>query len=528
MKPQERSIWRGTVVLTIAAFITKLLSAVYRVPYQNIVGDVGFYIYQQVYPIYGIVMSLSLYGYPVVISKLIAERIAECDQKGIASVLRVSFLFLCMLGLLIFAGLYIGAEQLAIWMGDGQLAPSIRLLSVSFLLFPFVALLRGYFQGHNHMVPTAVSQVGEQLVRVSAILFLSYSFIKSGYDVYTCGTAAMAGTLAGMVTALLLLTAFWIRRENRGRVKIKSAEARRIVSYLFVKGVIICVTNMVLTLIPLVDSFLLLSLLSERGGESIEQAKLLKGIYDRGQPLIQLGTVVATSFSLALVPLISGAKKHRSEQFLYEKADLSLRVALVIGLGASLGLICLIRPINIMLFENDLGSLSLAILMTSVFFTTLALTLSALLQGMGYEWIAVAGVFVAVAMKSVLNYLFVPTLGTVGAAMATTVSYAAMACFLYVVLRQKLPFYVPKKTYIYSVVKAAVAMAVVLRLYTSLAGTWDGSRLFAAGEALGGVLLGAVIYLAIVMKGRVFSEQELSLLPLGNKLRVLLGIGDER
>jgi polysaccharide transporter, PST family len=525
MKPQEGSIWRGTVVLTIAAFVTKLLSAVYRVPYQNIVGDVGFYIYQQVYPIYGIVMSLSLYGYPVVISKLIAERIAERDQKGIASVLQVSFLFLCILGLLIFAGLYIGAEQLAIWMGDGQLAPSIRLLSVSFLLFPFVALLRGYFQGHNHMVPTAVSQVGEQLVRVSAILFLSYSFIKSGYDVYTCGAAAMAGTLAGMVTALLLLTAFWIRRENRGRIhiKIKSTEARRIISYLFVNGIIICVTNMALTLIPLVDSLLLLSLLSERGGEGIEHAKLLKGVYDRGQPLIQLGTVVATSFSLALVPLISGAKQHRSEQFLYEKADLSLRVALVIGLGASLGLICLIRPINIMLFENDLGSLSLAILMASVFFTTLALTLSALLQGMGYEWIAVAGVFVAVVIKSVLNYLLVPALGTIGAAMATTVSYAAMACFLYVALRQKLPFYVPKKMHIYSIVKAAVAMAVVLRLYTLLAETWDGSRLFAAGEALGGVLLGAVTYLAIVIKGHVFSEQELSLLPLGNKLRVLLG-----
>ncbi|WP_017434481.1 putative polysaccharide biosynthesis protein [Saccharococcus caldoxylosilyticus] len=525
MKLQEGSIWRGTVVLTIAAFVTKLLSAVYRVPYQNIVGDVGFYIYQQVYPIYGIAMSLSLYGYPVVISKLIAERIAERDQNGIASVLQISFLFLCMLGLLIFTSLYIGAKQLAIWMGDGQLAPLIRLLSFSFLLFPFIALMRGYFQGHNHMMPTAVSQVGEQLVRVSAILFLSYSLITSGYDVYAGGTAAMAGTLVGMVTALLLLTAFWIRRENRGRIhiKIKSAEARSIISYLFVKGVIICVTNMVLTLIPLVDSFLLLSLLGERGGEGMEHAKLLKGIYDRGQPLIQLGTVVATSFSLALVPLISGAKKHRSDQFLCEKTDLSLRVALVIGLGASLGLICLIRPINIMLFENDLGSFSLAILTASVFFTTLALTISALLQGMGYEWIAVAGVFVAVATKSVLNYLLVPALGMIGAAIATTGSYAAMACFLYIALRKKLPFYAPQKNYIYSVVKAAAAMAVVLRLYALLVETWDDSRLFAVGEALGGVLLGAVTYLAIVIKEHVFSEQELSLLPLGNKLRLLLG-----
>jgi PST family polysaccharide transporter len=295
MKSQEGSMWRGTVVLTIAAFVTKLFSALYRIPYQNIVGDVGFYIYQQVYPIYGIAMSLSLYGYPIVISKLIAERIAVRDRTGIASVLQVSLLFLCSLGLFIFTVLYIGAAQLAIWMGDGKLAPSIRLLSISFLLFPFVALLRGYFQGHNKMVPTAVSQVGEQFVRVSGILFLSYWFIKSGYDVYTCGTAAMAGTLAGGLTALLLLTAFWIRRENRGRIHIKTnhAEARRIISYLFIKGIIICVTNMVLTLIPLVDSFLLLSLLGQQGGESMEHAKLLKGIYDRGQPLIQLGTVAS-------------------------------------------------------------------------------------------------------------------------------------------------------------------------------------------------------------------------------------------
>jgi PST family polysaccharide transporter len=521
-------MWRGTVVLTIAAFVTKLFSAFYRIPYQNIVGDVGFYIYQQVYPIYGIAMSLSLYGYPIVISKLIAERIAERDRTGVASVLQVSLLFLCSLGLFIFAVLYIGAAQLAIWMGDGRLAPSIRLLSISFLLFPFVALLRGYFQGHNKMVPTAVSQVGEQFVRVSGILFLSYWFIKSGYDVYTCGTAAMAGTLAGGLTALLLLTVFWIRRENRGRIHIKTnrAEARSIISYLFIKGIIICVTNMVLTLIPLVDSFLLLSLLSQRGGESMEHVKLLKGIYDRGQPLIQLGTVVATSFSLALVPLISGAKKRRNEQFLYEKIDLSLRIALVLGLGASLGLICLIRPINIMLFKNDLGSLSLAILMASVFFTTLALTLSALLQGMGYEWVAVVGVFVAVAVKSVLNYLLVPVLGMIGAAIGTTMSYAAMACFLYVALRQKLPFYVPKKTYIYSVAKAASAMVIVLQLYMFLAERWGTGRLFAVGEALGGVLLGAVTYVTVVIKGNVFSEQELSFLPFSNKLRVLLGIGD--
>ncbi|MED4988371.1 polysaccharide biosynthesis protein [Parageobacillus toebii] len=530
MRSPEERIWRGAAVLTIAAFVTKILSAFYRIPYQNIVGDVGFYIYQQVYPIYGIVMSLALYGYPIVISKLVAERAAEHDEKGVISVLQVSLLFLCSLGLLIFSILYIGAKQIAIWMGDGELAPLVRLLSFSFLLFPFIALLRGYFQGNHNMIPTAVSQVGEQFVRVTTIIFLSYWFIKSGRNAYEAGAAAMFGAFAGGLTALLLLTAYWMRRKNRGKIHIavKSADTKRIVSYLFIEGFIICVTNMLLTLIQLVDSFSLLSLLVERGKESLEQAKIWKGIYDRGQPLIQLGTVVATSFSLTLVPLISGARKRNDEPFIYEKTDLSLRIATVIGLGAALGLMCLIRPVNVMLFENDLGSLPLAILAASIFFTTLALTLSALLQGMGYEWIAVAGVCVAVAGKTVCNWLLIPLFGTTGAAAATTLSYAAMACFLYVMLQRKLHIRFPKKTYLYPVMKSAIAMVVVLQLYTMLAERWIDSRLFATGEALVGVLLGGATYIIMVIKGNVFSQQELSFFPFGNKLRLLLETGDGR
>ncbi|MDA6131309.1 oligosaccharide flippase family protein, partial [Escherichia coli] len=75
MKPVQTSgdLFKGALILTIAALITKILSAVYRAPFQNIVGDVGFYIYQQVYPFYGIIIVLSTYGFPVIISKLYAE-----------------------------------------------------------------------------------------------------------------------------------------------------------------------------------------------------------------------------------------------------------------------------------------------------------------------------------------------------------------------------------------------------------------------------------------------------------------------
>lgn len=101
-RPRTVRLWHGTVVLAVAALVTKILSAFYRIPYQNIVGDVGFYIYQQVYPIYAVMMALATSGYPVVISKLVAERVEENDEQGVFDVLRTSFFVLGAIGMFFF------------------------------------------------------------------------------------------------------------------------------------------------------------------------------------------------------------------------------------------------------------------------------------------------------------------------------------------------------------------------------------------------------------------------------------------
>src|SRR3954468_10280091 len=109
---QEKNILTGTLILTIAALLIKILSAFYRIPFQNIVGDIGFYIYQQVYPFYGIAIVLSTYGFPVVISKLYAEEKTKEDQGNVNQLFIVSTYFLVGFGFLCFALLYGGAEWL--------------------------------------------------------------------------------------------------------------------------------------------------------------------------------------------------------------------------------------------------------------------------------------------------------------------------------------------------------------------------------------------------------------------------------
>src|SRR3954469_12285012 len=137
----SKDLLKGAFILSIAALIVKVLSAAYRIPYQNIVGNIGFYIYQQVYPFYGIVLTLSTLGFPIIISKLIAEK--EFSKKDI---LAASFLVLSVCSIVMFTGLFSAADWIADTMGDPHLTSLLKMISFYYLLMPFMAILRGYFQ----------------------------------------------------------------------------------------------------------------------------------------------------------------------------------------------------------------------------------------------------------------------------------------------------------------------------------------------------------------------------------------------
>lgn len=168
---------RGAVILSCAGLAAKILSAFYRIPFQNIVGNTGFYVYQQVYPIYGIGMTFALSGFPVYISKLIAEQENELHRLQLA---RQIFLVLACFGIFVFAFLQFFPKQIAFLMGDSELFWLIKSVSWMFLFMPMLAVPRGYYQGTFNMIPPALSQVAEQFVRVLVIIVCAAMFVK--YD----------------------------------------------------------------------------------------------------------------------------------------------------------------------------------------------------------------------------------------------------------------------------------------------------------------------------------------------------------
>ncbi|WP_078543199.1 putative polysaccharide biosynthesis protein [Litchfieldia alkalitelluris] len=527
------NLWEGAFILTIAGLIVKVLSAFYRIPYQNIAGDIGFYIYQQIYPLYGIALVLSTFGFPVVISKIIADRDDQNDSDGIRKIIVISFCVLFILGFSGFLSLYLGAQYISRVMGDPELEILIKVVSFSFLLLPGISVLRGFFQGKKTMTPTAISQVTEQLIRVITILTFSYLLLSGGYGEYIAGAGAIFGSVTGGFAAIFILIYFFLSVKNKResvqpKTKITSG---MIVKQLLGQGFIICISGLILILVQLIDSFTLYSLLLDSGLE-VNAAKAMKGVYDRGQPLIQLGTIVATSFSLTLVPLISSAKKRKDEMFIHKNANFSLRVSLVVGLGASIGLASIIEPTNIMLFQDNNGSSVLLLLSFSILFTSIILTIVPILQGIGRPGISAVIVIGGLGLKWWLNTLFIPEFQSMGAAWATLITFFVIALFHVIALRRSIGGAILSFLLIVKMLSAAAIMALFIKGYYSLISfifsDFVEHRWFAVFSSLSGVLIGGTVYLIFILKTSIFTDEELSYIPMGDKLSSLRAIRARR
>lgn len=527
MKPksQSRDLIKGALILTVAALIIKILSAVYRVPFQNIVGDIGFYIYQQVYPFYGVALVFSTYGFPVIISKLYAERESQNDSIGKQRVLLIGTIFLLVIGVVSFLGLFFGANWLALYMNDPKLALLLKVIAFIFLIFPIISILRGYFQGAGNMSPTAFSQIGEQCVRVGVILVVATILVSKGFDLYIVGAGAVFGSVVGGITAAVILGFFSVKKLKKIDLTelkeiMKFGESSKIIKAMFVQGLAICISSMLLILMQLADSLNLLSLLLQTGIHG-EDAKELKGVYDRGQPLVQLGIVVATSMSLSLVPLIASERVKQQSKFLYDKVRLALQISMMIGVGATVGLISIIEPTNMMLFENSKGSDVLAMLSILILLSSIILTITAILQGLEHYLSPAIFIFIGFIIKYLLNELLVPTWGTAGAAFASILSMLFILISLAIKLRSivKIPI-LNVKPYVVVLI-AAASMFFVLKGYLYLTDVFydfGTSRLIAFVQALTAVALGGLVYLLIIIRNGLFKQEELAMLPFGSKL----------
>ncbi|WP_342571528.1 polysaccharide biosynthesis protein [Paenibacillus sp. FSL R5-0749] len=567
---------QGAFVLGLAAIISKIIGAFQKIPLQNLGGDGVFGIYNTVYPLYMLIVTLAAAGLPLAVSKFVAEQNALGRPEESRRIIRLSSVLLGGIGLIMALLMYAGAPLIADMIGNRHVVPSIRAASWALLFVPVMTGLRGYFQGLQQMVPTAVSQVVEQTIRVTVMIVLLLWLMRRDASLETIAAGAMMGSVAGGLVGLLTMLGYMVRHRRKGREVgpglldlRRSSTGREVgsdrherqehqehrpvtpqkktvsaispaladrspsngewIKTLLMYAIPVCLGSLAVPLMNLVDTFTVPRLLRGEGLDEL-QSMVSFGIYNRGLPLVQLVTMLATSLSVLFIPAMAEARLKGGPEAVRQQAGLALRWFWLIGLAASAGLAVLAEPINRMLYGDAAGTEALRYMALTAAGSTVSIIAAALLQGLGAVRAPAFSMLAAAGVKALLNVMLVPALGISGAALAGAVAYM-LAAGLNVTLLARLVALRPAPGAVLAkpaLVIAAMSLAAVGMAWATEAvlggmGVAADRRLAAMGVSLLGIAAGSAVFLLAAARTGLLTAAELAAVPkLGPRLAKLL------
>ena len=318
------TIIKGSFFLAMGAFFSKVLGAIYRIPLLNIISAKGMGLYQMVFPVYCILLDFAGSGAPNAIAKLIAE---NSEDKNYISkkYLKSSIFLLCCLGLT-FSFLMIALSlPLSNLQGDKNAYLGYIFLSPSVLLVALISAFRGYFQGKLNMLPTAISQVLEQSVKLVFGLFLTRLFMPNIY--LAVGGATLAVTISEAFALLYLFFHYKVESSKTSKIEIDKSEKK-----LFRKNII--KTTIPLTLIGIaipfsnfLDSLYIVNILKK----NFVNATGMYGIFSGAViSIINLPVSICYGISVVAIPFLAGEKGKSNKN---EKKTVLLTVILSVPLA---------------------------------------------------------------------------------------------------------------------------------------------------------------------------------------------------
>jgi O-antigen/teichoic acid export membrane protein len=435
---------RGTFILTAGVMISRILGLIYVIPFYHLVGERGGALYGYGYVPYQIFLSLATGGLPLAVSKFVSKYNALEEYRLGYELFRSGLRFMMLTGILSCLILYMIAPWLAPFVIDERanvnsiddVVTVIRAVSFALLVVPVMSLIRGFFQGHESMGPTALSQVVEQIVRIVFLLAGCYVVMRVlNGSVVTAVSVATFAAFVGAVGGLIVLLWYWWKRKpyldrllakDRGQVTLSVKEMYK---ELFLYAAPFVFVGLSMSLYQLVDQFTFNHAMASIGlGKISEHAYSVFNMW--AQKLVMIPVTLATSFSLTLIPTITRAYVERDQKSLRRYLNQTFQVIMFLTLPAVVGMAVLAEPVYAAFYSHDpLGEQVLRwYAPTAILFALFSVT-AAVLQGINQQRFTVISLTMGLILKLSLNTFLITKFATVGAILATMIGYFASVVF---------------------------------------------------------------------------------------------------
>ncbi|WP_102691011.1 putative polysaccharide biosynthesis protein [Rummeliibacillus pycnus] len=449
------SLMKGTAILTIGMFLSKVLGLVYIFPFYAIIGQENVALYSYAYVPYTIMLSVAISGAPIAVSKFVAKYNSLGDYESGRKLVRSGLLIMTITGFLTFLALYLLADPIAhLVIKDkeqvfsvSQIAGVIRWISFALIVVPFMSLVRGFFQGYDHMEPTAISQLVEQIIRIIALLVGSFLVMRVfNGTAQTAISFAVFSAFIGAIAGLISLWYYWRKLQPEFNLKLQSSVSSGQLSYKSIYKEVITYSipyvfvGIANPLFQLVDMLTFNTAMSNIGLARVSDDYL--GMLNfTTQKIVIIPVMLATGFSMALVPAITNYYTKNQRGALINAMDKTYQILLFITLPAVVGISLLSTDIYHLLYsESAMGSSILATYAPVAILFALFQVTAALLQGIDYQKWIVFSLLTGILIKLAINIPLIEAFQTKGAILATTIGYVVSIIINMIVLKKALNY----------------------------------------------------------------------------------------
>ena len=520
-------------ILAAASIMVRIIGLIYRIPMTRILGDTAMGYYGSAYEFYSIALLLSSYSLPLAVSKLVSTRVEMGMHKNAKRVFVMALAFGIVVGSIATCVCFFGAPYYADYIGQQGVIAPLRVLAPTIFVFSVMGVIRGYFQGHGNMVPTAISQVIEQIVNAVVSVGAAY-WMYTRYSSASYGAAGgTLGTFAGAVAALLsLVTMYMIYRRAFAKIASLESEDSRdserpahILWLIVVTVVPVVVSQTVYQVSGTLDDILFNRIMGNRSMIDTTRAAMM-GIYtNKYRLLTNVPVAVASALGTAIVPgLIADYLRGRLDT-VKDKVASAVKFNMIIAFPSAIGMSALAGPI-LMLLLGDSNPLSRNVLMfgsISILFFALSTLTNGILQGINHLHIPVihSAISLVIHLGTLYILLTYTDLG-IYALVICNVLFAAVVCVLnwiaigrYLSYRQEI-----LKTFAIPLIASVVMGACARCCYLVL------DQMVGNGIAcVASIGVAVVVYFALLILLQGVTKEELLAMPKGRFLvRILTKI----
>lgn len=567
----RQSYLQGALILMMGTLIVKVVSLLFKIPITNLLSEAAMSYFENAYTFFTLFSTLATAGFPVAISKIVAEYSSAGRWRDTRKLLKLAVSLFLVTGLFCTLLMFFGAGLFARLVNNPGAELSIMALSPAVFCLCMMGAFRGYYQGLRNMTPTAVSQIMEAIVKLICGVLFTYVALKvcqseyaahgtvlgkayasqSAADlvIYQIGSAAaLLGVVVSTAAGLLFLV---LRHKLMGDgiegeqllAAPQPQAAKPMLQYILQLSIPICVGSLALNLTSIIDMTTVMGRLTSVMEKAPDTVRAMYGAAipaDMANELVPahlygaytsiavtISNIVpsaTTGFGISALPLVSAAWAKRSRRDVSKSIQMVLRITSLFAVPCGIGIWMLAEPICKLFFNKPMGiaiaAPILSVLGIASIFISLTTTMNSLLQAIGRVSVPMRMVVIGGVVKLLLNFVLVgiPGINLQAVGYSTFICYLIISLLSMYVISEVAKVKLNMLQLLWKPTLAALACGLTAAVaYDQISSVWKSDL-----AVLPAVALGAVVYLLGILLLKALKKEDVLMLPKGEKVVKIL------